>query len=132
MKTDTKEKRDSKVLPGVDIEYSDRVQIDDLLGTLGNHVLAETVVVINRTSKKLQWPLRKIFVEIGKDLEVQDWEIVLLVLEFESSFSSANKYLRVLYKELDKLAATFDEDSRTVFQRLIYFDVKTINTLSGN
>ena len=107
--------------------YVGPTQTKRLLGRLGERVLAQVSSLVQRTALARHWPLARIEVRHTRDAELTDWEYVLVVLVFHSYFEEADRYLKKLYSDLDALAAKLSDEERTVFQRLIFFDVATVS-----
>jgi hypothetical protein len=114
----------------IDIEYYDREYIDSFLGNSGQLVLKQILALICDIFYKKHWPLTKIDVHHVKDIEVEDWEYILIVFTFHVSFEKADEYLHSFYNSLDDLASGFNETEKGILQRMIYFDIQT--TLSGD
>ncbi len=118
--------------PAIDVVYENQEVVETLLGEEGKKVLRKTLVHIERVARKFKWPLHKIKIQRASDIEVKNWNYVLLVLFFGSSFDAANEYLHLLYVELDGLATTLTSEEQDILQRLIYFDVETTAMVSSS
>jgi len=113
------------------ISYINQDTIETLLGEKGKKVLGKTLVLIGNTARKFKWPLHKIEVQCVSDIEVKDWNYVLVVLSFDSDFDTADEYLHLLYRELDSLVTTLTYEEQDILQGLIYFDVETTAMVSS-
>jgi hypothetical protein len=119
---------------GIDIHisYINQDAIEALLGEVGKEVLKKTLGLIKNTASKFKWPLHKIELQYTSDIEVENWNYVLLVLSFESDFDTADEYLNLLDGELDRLATTMTDEEQDILQRLLYFDVETTTIVSSS
>ena len=114
------------------ISYINQDTVETLLGEKGKKVLGETIVLIGNAARKFKQPLHKIEVQCVSDIEVKDWNYVLVVLSFDSDFDTANEYLHLLYRELDSLVTTLTYEEQNILQGLIYFDVETTAIISSS
>ena len=121
-----------KTGPDIHISYINQDAIETLLGEEGKKVLQKTLELICNTARKFNWPLSKIELQCTSDIEVKNWNYILLALYFESDFDTADKYLNLLYVELDSLATTLTDEEQDILQRLVYFDVETIAMVSSS
>ncbi|MFH0846537.1 MAG: hypothetical protein V1894_00560 [Chloroflexota bacterium] len=116
--------------PAIDVIYENRELVETLLGEQGKKVLRKTLVLIDNVARKFKWPLHRIEIQRASDVEVKNWNYVLLVLFFNSDFDTADGYLNLLYGELDSLATTLASEEQDILRRLIYFDVETTAMVS--
>ncbi len=121
-----------KISTNIHISYIGQDAIEALLGAEGKKVLGKTLVLIGNTARRLKWPIRRLEIQYVSDIEVKDWNYVLLVLFFDSDLDAADKYLHLLYGELDSLATTLTSKEQDILQRLIYFDVETNAMVSSS
>ena len=119
-------------VPAIEVVYENQELIETLLGEEGKKVLGKTLVLIDNTARKFKWPLHKIEIQRASDIEVNNWNYVLLVLFFDSDFDTADEYLHLLYGELDGLATTLTSEEQDILQRSIYFDVETTAMVSSS
>lgn len=119
---------------GTDIQlsYINQDAIEALLGEEGKKVLHKSLELICEIARKFRWALSKIELQCSSDIEVKNWNYVLLVLSFESDIDTANEYLNLLYGELDRLATTLTDEEQDILRRLIYFDVETTAIVSSS
>lgn len=116
----------------ISISYINQDATEKLLGEKGKRVLSEALVVITSTAKKFKWPLSNIEITFASDVEVENWDYILLTLSFDTDFDTADRCLHLLYTELDKYTLSLTQDEREILQRLVYFDVKTTTLVSSS
>jgi hypothetical protein len=92
------------------------------LGQLVHRVIAE----VKSAARAESWPLNRIEVDLYQDPEAANWEYLVVLLVFDSSFELANQYLGQLYRRLDKFSRGLKGGELTLFRRLIYFDVAAV------
>lgn len=114
------------------ISYADQSAVEALLEEQGKKVLRKTLMLINNTAREFKWPLNKIEIQCASDIEVKNWNYVLLVLFFNSSFDTANECLHLLYGKLDGLATSLISQEQDILRKLIYFDVETTTMVSSS
>ena len=88
------------------------------------------MLIIN-IAKKFKWPLHKIEIQRASDIEVRNWNCVLLVLFFSSDFDAADEYLHLLYAELDGLAAVLTPEEQDVINKFESWRVNINKTEKG-
>ena len=118
--------------PFINVSYINRDSIDNLLGIKGKITLGKVVNLIQKEAEEENWPLTKIEVHYRKDPEVEDWEYLVIVLYYDSSFEEANKYLNLLYDRLDEVADRLDPNEKAILAELIYIDIQTNNEISSS
>jgi len=111
--------------PKTQVLFQNRASTETLLGDKGKRLLERLISLIEDTSCEKNWPLIRVEVNCIKDVEVRDWQYILLILVFDSDFDSADKYLRDFYKILNLLTDTLDKEEQDIFRRMLYFDVGT-------
>jgi len=111
--------------PKTQVLFQNRASIETLLGDKGKRLLEELIASIKDMSWKQDWPLVRLEVSHIKDVEVGDWQYILITLVFDSDFDSADKYLHDFYKVLDLLTDTLDQEEQDIFRRMLFFDVGT-------
>lgn len=117
--------------PFINVSYINHDSIDNLLGIKGKITLGKVINLIQKEAEKEDWPLTKIEVHYRTDPEVEDWEYLVIVLYYDSSFEDANKYLNLLYTRLDDMAEGFNPDEKDILAELIYIDIRTNNDISS-
>lgn len=118
--------------PFINVSYINRDSIDNLLGIKGKITLGKVVNLIQKEAEEENWPLTKIEVHHEKDPEVEDWEYLVIVLDYNSPFEDANKYLNMLYDRLDEVADRLAPDEKAILAELIYIDIKTNDEISSS
>ena len=113
--------------PSINVSYDNKDSVYTLLGTKGEIVLNKVINLIQRVAEEENWPLTKIEVHYRKDPEVEDWEYIVIVLYYDSSFEDANKYLNILYNRLEDVAERLNADEKAILAELIYIDIRTNN-----
>lgn len=111
--------------PRTEVIYKKPISIEALLGDKGERVLGEVINLIDDTSREHDWPLNHVEVIYLEDIEVENWQYILVVLVFNCDFEIADKYLHNLYEELDSLANALGSEDQNILQRKIFFDVTT-------
>ena len=109
----------------VNVYYANSDAINALLGIKGKEILNKVLSLIQEEAAKEEWPLKEIEVCSTKDFEVNEWEYILMILHFNSTFEIADEYLCGLYEKIDTLSNSFDKEGQEILQRDIYFDVRT-------
>ncbi len=94
------------------------------LGPLVHRVIAE----VHSASGSENWPLNRIELNLYQDPEVAGWEYLVVLSVFDSSFQAANQCLSKFYRRLDEFSSGLKSGERTLFRRLIYFDVVATQT----
>lgn len=117
--------------PFINVSYINHDSIDNLLGIKGKITLGKVINLIQKEAEKEDWPLTKIEVHYRTNPEVEDWEYLVIVLYYDSSFEDANKYLNLLYTRLDDMAEGFNPDEKDILAELIYIDIRTNNDISS-
>jgi len=105
--------------------FDNKETVYSLLGTRGENVLNKVINLIQKEADKKKWPLISLSVNSARDIEIQTWEYVLVLLNFNTCFKDADLYLHELYNQLDVLALTLTEEGQEILQKKIYFDVGT-------
>jgi len=113
----------TQVAPKPGTRYVDQARVEKLLGSQGRVVLSKIVKLIRNSQSELDWPLERIDVGYVHDLELKDWEYVLVSLVFNCPFELADKHLHEFYVLLDRLNGTLTGHEQEIIQRLLYFDV---------
>lgn len=116
----------------INVSYINHDSIDNLLGIKGKITLGKVINLIQRVAEEENWPLAKIEVHYKKEPDVQDWEYVVIALDYDSSFEDADKYLNLLYTRLDDMAEGFNPDEKDILAELIYIDIRTSNEISSS
>lgn len=97
---------------------------DEKKANLGR-LVQRVVTKVKVAAKEDRWPLNRIEVDVYQDPEVANWEYLVVLLVFNSSFEAANEYLRRLYHQLDSFSQGLTEEELALFRRLVYFDIAT-------
>lgn len=118
--------------PSINVSYINHDSIDNLLGIKGKITLGKVINLIQKEAEKENWPLTKIEVHYRKDPEVEDWEYLVIMLYYGSSFEDANKHLNLLYTRLDDIAEGLNPDEKDILAELIYIDIRTNNDISSD
>lgn len=116
-----------KTAEPVKVSYINPDAIETLLGTKGKDTLNKVINLIQKEAEEDNWPLAKIEVQYRKDPEVKDWEYLIIVLDYDSSFEDANEYLNILYNRLEDVAERLNADEKAILAELIYIDIRTNN-----
>jgi hypothetical protein len=117
--------------PPIDVSYNNKDSVYTLLGIKGAPILDKITNLIQKEAAEKSWPLTEIEVSYRKDPEVEDWEYLLILLHFDSSFNKADNYLNLFYARLDKLIERLNTDEKDILTRLIYIDIKTNDFPNG-
>ena len=113
----------------VSISYDNKDSVYTLLGAEGEIVLNKVIDLIQKEAEEGNWPLTKIEVHYERDAEIEDWKYLVIVLDYDSSFEDANKYLDVLYGCLEGLAERLNPDEKAILAELIYVDIRAGNDI---
>ena len=106
------------------ISYANQALVETLLGSHGRSALEKVLSLVKRSVAKLDWPLVEVEIRYVRDLEVKDWEYVLLMLVFTCDFDTADKHLYELYDQIDILIDKLSAEEQEVLRRMIFFDIK--------
>ena len=66
-------------------------QVDALLGQAGRPVLDRELERLRRLAAKQQWPLQSIRIDYYQDEEIETWQHLVLVLQFDCGAEKAEK-----------------------------------------
>ena len=66
-------------------------QVDALLGQAGRPVLARELERLRRLAAQQQWPLQSIRIDYYQDEEIETWQHLVLVLQFDCASEKAEK-----------------------------------------
>lgn len=109
-----------------EVVYRDQLAVERFLGNTGKRVLARLLSLADNMSQELHWPLRYIEIKTVEDSEVRDWQYVLVVFAFASSFMTADSHLHDFYQRVDSSTDLLDEEEEDILRRMVFFDVGTI------
>lgn len=118
--------------PSIGVSYDKESSVYTLLGAKGKIVLNRLISLVRKEAEKKNWPLTKIEVCYEKDSEVEDWEYIVVLLYYDSSFEEANRCLSSLYGRIDDLAEVLNSDEKKILAELIYIDIKTNDEISSS
>ena len=111
--------------PETRVLFHNRASVETLLGGKGRRLLEKLLALIEDTSRKRDWPIIRVEVSQVEDVEVRDWQYILLTLVFGSDFDSADRCLHDFYEELDLLSDTLEQDEQDILRRMLFFDAAT-------
>lgn len=109
----------------IDVTYLNKELVENLLGIQGKRLLEKMINVIRTSMTELDWPLAGVEIRHVRDVEVEDWEYILLLLVFNCDFNTADKNLHELYNRIDTLTRELHNEEREILQRMIFFDIET-------
>ncbi len=113
----------AKVAPDTRCEVTP--EMGRLLGSRGVKVLEKAVRCLESVIQAHDWPRPTLTLRLETDLEIPDWECVIIRFAFPVSEEIAEEYLEPLYPDIDVFAGLLTPAYREVFDRLIWFDVAT-------
>ncbi|MSQ14256.1 MAG: hypothetical protein EXR50_00105 [Dehalococcoidia bacterium] len=113
------------------IDYENKESIQELLGDVGQTVLDKVLRFAEALSKKRGWPLTKVRLQRYTDYELPGREYILVIMVFDCTFDTADKYLHEFCNKLDLLSKKMSDDDQVVLRRLIFFDIATTEFLKG-
>jgi hypothetical protein len=109
----------------IEVVYENQKLVEALLGNEGKVVMGKVLSLIKDSVREDNWPLTKVVVDHVKDLELEDWQYILVILIFDADLDAAEGYLRDFYKKLDILIEKLSGQEQDILKRLLYFDVQT-------
>jgi hypothetical protein len=115
--------------PSVEISYSNKENIEDLLDSKGCQALYKVIDLIKRSAVESAWPLVRVEVRHTRDFEARDWEYVLIALVFACSFETADRHLHEFYDRLDVLTDELSGEEQMLLRRVIFFDIKVVSEI---
>lgn len=103
-----------------------------LLGSKGKYVLGQVIRLTKDLALEMDWPLDRIEIRYIRDLEVEGWAYILVLLVFSCDFDTAESHLHELYNQIDMLTEKLSDKEQDVLRRMIFFDIKTEASISSD
>ncbi len=107
----------------VKVVYQDRQAVESFLGEEGINVLGKVLNLIQEVSAREGWPLERIEVNHQRDYEYPEWQHALVLLVFDSLFTSADTYLSCFFQYLDVLRDSLTSKDDAVIVEFLSFNV---------
>ena len=99
-----------------------------LLGPVGEKVLADLIAVIRNVALREQLPLCEIRIQPVRDIEIPQWETVVIIASFESDFDAASRYVREMYPDIDEQIDRWTPEEQEYYWRVLSLDFEATAT----